>query len=111
MDRDHSRKIDYTEFKNGMRKLGLEDLTESEFRSLFAQFDITKDGKIDYHEFVSVLKPGLPPTRAKAIDAAFDKLDVNDDGVLSIDDFRVVYLDQAKRHPRTINGQWTVDQV
>jgi Ca2+-binding EF-hand superfamily protein len=111
MDRDHSRRIDYTEFKNGMKKLGLDDLSESEFRSLFAQFDITKDGKIDYHEFVSVLKPGLPPVRTKAIDDAFSKLDVNNDGVLSIEDFRVVYMEQARKHPKCLNGTWSVEQV
>ena len=111
MDKDHSRKIDYTEFKQGLRNLGLIDITEAEFRSLFSQFDLTKDGKIDYQEFVSVLKPGLAPVRIKAIDDAFKKLDINDDGVLSIEDFRVVYMEQARKHPKCLNGTWTVEQV
>lgn len=111
MDKDHSRKVDYSEFKQGLRNLGLRDLVESEFRNLFNQFDVSKDGKIDYHEFVSVLKPGLSPVRIKAIDDAFRKLDVNGDGVLSIEDFRVIYMEQARRHPKCLDGSWTVEQV
>jgi hypothetical protein len=60
---------------------------------------------------VSVLKPGLSPLRIKAIEEAFAKLDANKDGVLSIDDFRVVYLEQAKCHPKCLDGTWTVEQV
>ena len=42
MDRDRSRKIDYTEFKAGLRNLGLADLSEADFRNLFNEFDIKK---------------------------------------------------------------------
>ena len=39
MDKDHSRKIDYHEFKSGLKNLGLNDITDNEFRILFNQFD------------------------------------------------------------------------
>lgn len=111
MDKDHSRKIDYTEFKYGMRNLGLIDLSEAEIRNLFNEFDIKKDGKIDYKEFVTVLNPPLSANRQQVIDRAFKKLDINNDGVLSIEDFRVVYMEQARKHPKCVDGTWTVEQV
>jgi Ca2+-binding EF-hand superfamily protein len=111
MDKDHSRKIDYSEFKTGMRNLGLADLTESEIRNLFNEFDSKKDGKIDYKEFVTALNPPLASNRQSVIDRAFQKLDINNDGVLSMEDFRVCYIEQAKKHPKCIDGTWTVEQV
>lgn len=111
MDKDHSRKIDYHEFKQGLFKLGLTDLTEAEIRKLFNDFDTKQDGKIDFTEFVNALKPQLSAKRLNAIDEAFRKLDVNNDGVLSIEDFRVVYMEQAKKHPKCIDGSWTTEQV
>ena len=111
MDKDHSRKIDYHEFKQGLFHLGLTDLTEAEIRKLFSDFDTKKDGKIDYTEFVTALRPQLPQIRLKAIDEAFRKLDVNNDGVLSIEDFRIVYIEQAKKHPKCLDGTWTIEQV
>jgi Ca2+-binding EF-hand superfamily protein len=111
MDRDHSRKIDYSEFKQGLRNLGLTDLTESEIRTLFNEFDIKKDGKIDFKEFVTVLKPPLSSARLQVINRAFEKLDINNDGVLSVEDFRVVYAEQARKHPKCLDGTWTVEQV
>jgi Ca2+-binding EF-hand superfamily protein len=111
MDKDHSRRIDYTEFRTGLRNLGLIDITENEFRRLFNTFDVNKDGLISYDEFVAALKPGLNQVRLRAIEDAFKKLDVNHDGILSIEDFRVVYLEQAKSHPKVQDGSWSTDDV
>jgi Ca2+-binding EF-hand superfamily protein len=111
MDKDHSRRIDYSEFKRGLHQLGLSDLSEGEIRNLFNEFDTKKDGKIDFNEFSSVLRPPVAPVRLKAINDAFKKLDVNNDGVLSIEDFKVVFIEQAKKHPKCIDGSWTVEEV
>jgi len=73
MDKDHSKKIDYGEFKRGLFQLGLNDLTEAEVRKLFNEFDTKQDGKIDYTEFMNALRPTISPIRQKAIDDAFKK--------------------------------------
>lgn len=39
MDKDRSKRIDYAEFKNGLKALGLIDITDNEFRKLFIEFD------------------------------------------------------------------------
>ena len=112
MDKDHSRRIDYSEFKRGLHQLGLNDLSEAEIRNLFNEFDTKKDGKIDFNEFSSALtRPSMAPIRLKAINDAFRKLDVNNDGVLSIEDFKVVFIEQAKKHPKCVDGSWTVEEV
>jgi Ca2+-binding EF-hand superfamily protein len=111
MDKDNSRKIDYSEFKRGLSNLGFTDLKESEIRNIFNEFDINKDGKIDYREFVNIMKPSLAPQRKDIVDRAFQKLDINNDGHLTLEDFKVVYLEQARLHPKCVDGTWTVEQV
>ena len=111
MDKDNSRKIDYVEFKRGLSNLGFGDFKEKEFRDAFNEFDSNKDGKIDYQEFVNIIKPSLTDSRRWIVDEAFKKLDVNHDGNLTLEDFKVVYLQEAKQHPKCIDGTWTVEQV
>lgn len=111
MDKDNSRKIDYSEFKRGLSNLGFTDLKEAEIRNIFNEFDINKDGKIDYREFVNIMKPSLAPQRKDIVDRAFQKLDINNDGHLTLEDFKVVYLEQARLHPKCVDGTWTVEQV
>ena len=111
MDRDFSKMIEFKEFKQGIRDLGLKELTDTQMKCIFNEFDLNKDGKIEYAEFIQVLQPSLSPLRKKVLDDAFNKIDYNKDGVLSIEDFRHVYFDQAKNHPNCLQGKWTIDQV
>ena len=111
IDKDYSKKIDLDEFKYGLVKLELENISHADIELLFRRFDVKKNGKIDYADFVRVLRPDMNETRYKIVNRAFDKLDVNRDGVLSIEDFRHVYLEQAKNHPNVKEGKWTIEQV
>ena len=86
-------------------------LKENEIRNIFNEFDSNRDGKIDYREFVNIMKPSLSTSRQQIVDQAFAKLDINHDGHLTLEDFKVVYLEQAKHHPKCIDGTWTVEQV
>ena len=45
MDKDKSREIDYLEFKTGLKNLGIDDLTEAEYKSIF-------NSKIDYNLYL-----------------------------------------------------------
>jgi Ca2+-binding EF-hand superfamily protein len=111
MDKDHSREIEYHEFKDGLHYLGMKNIQEKEMHQLFNKFDTDKKGKVDFEAFVTALRPPLPESRLRIINEAFDKLDINKDGVLSVEDFRVVYKDQANSHAKFKCGEWTIDQV
>jgi Ca2+-binding EF-hand superfamily protein len=111
MDKDHSRLIEYHEFKSGIEMLGMRNLSELEMKNLFDKFDKNKNGKVGFGEFVNTLRPPMSEARLNVINEAFKKLDVNKDGVLSIEDFRVLYNVQAKAHPKYMCGEWTMDQV
>jgi Ca2+-binding EF-hand superfamily protein len=111
MDINHSNAIDFNEFKIGLESIGLKSLSEESKIDLFSKFDKKKSGKIRFNDFIATLKPPMANSRLNVIDEAFNKLDANKDGVLSIEDFRVHYDNQAKLHPKYINGEWTKDQV
>lgn len=111
MDIDHSNAIDFNEFKLGLESIGLKSLSEESKMDLFSKFDKKKSGGIRFDDFIATLKPPISNSRLNVIDEAFNKLDVNKDGVLTIDDFRVLYDNQAKLHPKYVNGEWTKDQV
>jgi Ca2+-binding EF-hand superfamily protein len=111
MDIDHSNAIDFNEFKFGLESIGLKSLSEESKIDLFSKFDKKKSGKIRFDDFIATLKPPISNARLNVIDEAFNKLDVNKDGVLTVEDFRVLYDNQAKLHPKHVNGEWTKDQV
>lgn len=111
MDQDHSREIEYHEFKEGLQYLGMKNIQENDMQQLFNKFDTDQKGKVDFGAFVTALRPPLPDSRLRVINEAFEKLDYNKDGVLSVEDFRMVYKEQAKLHPKFICGEWTIDQV
>ncbi len=87
MDVDFSKKICYKEFSDGMKKYGVY-MAESDMQLLFSLFDRDGNGHIDFHEFVNQLRTPMPRARVNVINEAFDKLDVNGDNVLKLDDLR-----------------------
>ena len=65
MDKDKSREIDYLEFKTGLKNLGIDDLTEAEYKSIFNSIDKSKNGKIDFDEFTTMIKGPMADCRAQ----------------------------------------------
>ena len=63
-------------------------MTEDELKALFDAFDRDSNGSVDFNEFMCALRPSMSPARVSVIDEAFDKLDVNGDGVLRMDDLK-----------------------
>ncbi|XP_046359672.1 calcyphosin-like protein isoform X2 [Haliotis cracherodii] len=110
MDADFSKKICFKEFADGVKRYGLY-MGESDLQLLFKLFDRDGNGSIDFHEFVNQLRTPMTEPRVSVINEAFDKLDVNQDGVLKLDDLRVVYAANARRHPKYLSGEWTEDET
>ncbi|KAL3877534.1 hypothetical protein ACJMK2_035231 [Sinanodonta woodiana] len=110
MDIDYSKRITFDELKEGIKKFGL-TLPDNYIHLLFVAFDINKSGGIDFCEFMHKLRPPLSKCRKDVINEAFDRLDVNNDGSISIEDLKVVYASNIKQHPKILSGEWTEEKA
>ncbi len=91
---------------------------------IFNNFDANADGQISYDEFVGALrvlklslqtifdhflKGELNEYRNSLVKRAYQKLEKNGDGKVTIDDIKMIY--NARKHPKVISGERTQDEV
>lgn len=88
---------------NGDQRIGLTDelpkllgdigvlLNKTEIAELARMLDRNGDGSICYEEFVYQFAPPMNQTRLDMVNAAFDHLDRNHNGVLEIADFKELH--------------------
>ena len=100
MDIDGSKSLDYFEFKEGMRKLGL-DLSEEDMATIMATFDRDGSGRISTEEFFRALRGRLNRARRKLVQQAYDVLDKNRDGRITLEEIAKVY--DTSHHPDIIS--------
>ncbi|XP_060594279.1 calcyphosin-like protein [Ruditapes philippinarum] len=110
MDEDFSKRLCFIEFCQGLQTYDLH-VEEKDINLLFQVFDRNKSNEIDFMEFISKLQPAMSPNRVEVVNQAFGLLDVNNDGVLKMEDLKVVYSRNAKKHPKFVSGEWTEEQV
>ena len=77
--------------------------------NLFKAFDINNNGDIDYDEFVRVVVGPMNSFRVQLVMKAFDKIDYNGDGVLTLEDIKGKY--DASKHPEVKSGKKTEDEI
>lgn len=65
-------------------------------------FDKDKNGTVNYDEFLVAIRPPLNESRLKVINMAFEKMDKNGDGVVTVEDLKMTY--NVRFHPAYING-------
>jgi Ca2+-binding EF-hand superfamily protein len=119
MDKNFSNTVDFDEFVDGMHNIGMDTSNKIEMRQLFNDFivaggehiNINKNDYISFAGFVRAVRPEIPLCRLNIILDIFHKLDVNKDGILSIEDFRHIFKKQAKNHKKYLTGEWSIDQV
>lgn len=68
-------------------------------------FDRDKNGTVNFDEFLRALKGELNASRKHWIRQAYDKLDVNKDGLVKLDDIAQIY--DASEHPDVKEGKKT----
>ncbi|CAF4780130.1 unnamed protein product, partial [Rotaria sp. Silwood2] len=66
IDRDHSGRITFEEFRAAIKTLKVEIKSDEEIKQLFRQFDTTNNGQIDLNEFLHHLRPVMNERRQKA---------------------------------------------
>eukprot|EP00347_Sterkiella_histriomuscorum_P012937 403366647 len=105
---DGNKKIDATEFQNGMQQLGVK-LTKQESDALMSFFDTDRDGHVNLNEFLVGIRGKMNARRQAMVDKAFLKFDRNCNGFIDASDLKGVY--NACLHPKVIQGLMTNDQA
>ena len=96
MDKNGNKQIDINEFYWGLKEFGV-SLTEEEAGGVLRLFDRDRNGTISFEEFLRALKGDLNNFRVGLIRKAYEKLDVNGDGTVKLDDIARLY--DVSRHP------------
>lgn len=61
-------------------------VSQDEAAQVLEHFDIDKNGLVNFNEFLRTLKGNLSPARVDVVKKAYEKLDVNKDGSVKLDD-------------------------
>ena len=96
------------DFRFGLRDAGLR-LTDTELSQLFAAFDTSGDGRVSFDEFLVALRGDLNARRRALVHAAYGKLDVTGDGVVTVEDVERLY--DASRHADVVGGRKSESEV
>ena len=87
MDIDYSKKICLEEMEQGVESLGF-CLSRPDMAKLFTALDRDRNGQIDFKEFMDLLTPPMKDARVKVINEAFNKLDINGDNEIKLDELK-----------------------
>lgn len=91
-----------------MRDYRITDDNE-EIEAIFLTFDADKTDTISYDEFLRAVVGEMNVRRQNICLLAFQKMDVDGNGVLDISDIKFRY--NAKRHPDVMMGKRSEDDV
>ncbi|XP_067135337.1 calcyphosin-like protein [Centruroides vittatus] len=108
LDDNRDRKLDLTEFKEGLQEYGLE-LSPEEITEIFQEIDRDESGTIHFDEFLRAIRPPMSQTRLNVIGQAFQKMDKTGDGIITIQDLKNTY--DVTRHPKFINTEMSEDEI
>ena len=108
MDDNGDKRISKDELKYGLRDYGLE-LTPVELDHVFLYFDRDRSGAIDMTEFLVGLRGPMNARRVKMIQLAFNVLDTDNSGTVSVDEVMSKY--DFSWNPDVKDGKKTIQQA
>ena len=88
LDEDHSGELTFEEMFNMIRKYSSSPVSEDNFQMIFDQMDQEKTGKIHYMEFLAATLESRVKISGQLLNQAFDHLDVESSGKISIDNLQ-----------------------
>ncbi len=107
-DEDNTRKLTFNNFYKYISSF-LIPLTKGNAAALFKLYDRQASGVINYDSLINELVGKLSESRKKLVNSAFNKLDENKKGVLSMNVIRERF--NPKGHPDVTNGKKTEQEV
>ena len=108
LDDNRNRQIEKNELMWGLKDFDIH-LSEEQTGVLMKHFDRDGSGSIDFNEMLRALRGDLSEKRIACIRMAYDKLDVNKDGLVKLDDIAQLY--DVSQHPDVISGKMTPEEA
>lgn len=99
---------DVQEFEEILNYIGI-FLGTDDLKKTFNAFDLDNSGSVSLDEFYYRFRAPLNSRRLGMIQAAFDKMNANGDGVITVADLKGVY--DVSNHPEVIKGEKTEDEA
>jgi Ca2+-binding EF-hand superfamily protein len=84
-------------------------VSKEESQQVLTHFDRDKNGSVDFNEFIRSIRGDLNAARKAIVRTAYQKLDANRDGQVTLDDIAKVY--DANRHPDVVSGRKSAEQI
>ena len=76
---------------------------------LIKHFDRDNSGSVNFDEFLVALRGDLNENRLSFIRQAYQKLDINGDGLVTLDDIARIY--DVSQHPDVMSGKKTTEEA
>ena len=108
LDDNRNRQLDAYELKNGLIDYDIH-LSDEQVNVLISHFDRNGDGNVNFDEFLRALRGDLNENRLGFIRQAYQKLDINGDGQVTLDDVARIY--DVSQHPDVIDGKKTPEEA
>jgi Ca2+-binding EF-hand superfamily protein len=84
-------------------------ITDDELKQLIDAVDTDQSGKVEFEEFVQMLRDPLTPRRLALVDLAYSILDVDGNGIVDAAEVASAYT--ASKHPAVMTGSKSVQDV
>jgi Ca2+-binding EF-hand superfamily protein len=92
--------LDIKEVQYGLADFGI-SLDDEQAKVVLQNFDRDRSGTVDFDEFLRVIRGDLNAFRLSLIRKAYEKLDVNRDGSVKLDDIAKIY--DVSKSPDVVN--------
>jgi len=108
LDDNRNRQLDANELMWGLKDFDIH-LSEEQVRVLISHFDRDGSETVSFDEFLRALRGELSESRVGYIRQAYNKLDINKDGLVTLDDIARIY--DVSQHPDVIDGKKTPEEA
>ncbi len=108
LDDNRNRQLDTHELMWGLKDFDIH-LSEEQVATLIKHFDRDGTGTLDFDEFLVALRGDLNENRKGYIRQAYNKLDINGDGQVTLDDIARIY--DVSQHPDVIARKKTPEEA
>lgn len=108
LDDNRNRQIDLKEFMDGLLDYKI-TLTEDQAKQILKKFDRDGNGTVNFDELLVAIRGTLNEFRRGLIKKAYAKLDVNNDGKVTLEDIAQIY--DPTKHPDVQSGNKKPHQI
>ena len=90
IDKENVQEFDYSTFKSACEQFDFQ-LNEEDIKELFLAFTKEETTKVNYDEFIRILRGELPPNRKELVESVFKSINAENKEGLSIEEIFGLY--------------------